>query len=469
MPHSGELADKSSHSGIVRHPDVQQFLAGCKVLTEPSNETANEMSRRFVTWPVAEGPDLPPLLIATDGSVHEGSVDPHMLPSTRVGYIQIGCVLVDIQGFRNLRAERRLVDPFAVAALEDSNSPLVFPLPSSNVRWREADTVRDGFRAAVDHHFYSPATRFRLDDPGSSLRTTLFQLAALREGPLATRDPSVLKLHRCPNEGCGQENIEIQDTPAPQECPRCHGPVYPTDCLRVWESIEDFQSNAEALGRLMMVLEHLMPVHYMRWVLHHSPQALSETAFFVDGPLAVFGNAAWIHGPILRFLAQVRTRLQVLGLPNVVVFGVQKTGLLADFMGIVSEHVPPNRVILIDDAFRYRYVVPRTGRQARIFGSETHYGQDFVYKSDSGRSFVLSLPYPEPDKSSQSFADASRHMGSYETLSKVLGLVARLQSDLHQNATVPAVLAHRYTAISLRPGGQVLDLLTRKALRADRS
>jgi hypothetical protein len=38
-----------------------------------------------------------------------------------------------------------------------------------------------------------------------------------------------------------------------------------------------------------------------------------------------------------------------------------------------------------------------------------------------------------------------------------------------ENASVPIVLAHRYTAISLVPGGKVLDILSRQRLGASAS
>jgi len=81
--------------------------------------------------------------------------------------------------------------------------------------------------------------------------------------------------------------------------------------------------------------------------------------------------------------------------------------------------------------------------------------------------FVFDLAYPVGDKSTAGFAAASRDPNLYSSLSRALGLIQRFESDLYENATIPTVLAHRYTAISLRPGGQVLDLLTRRALLAE--
>lgn len=53
---------------------------------------------------------------------------------------------------------------------------------------------------------------------------------------------------------------------------------------------------------------------------------------------------------------------------------------------------------------------------------------------------------------------------NYPQLALAIKLINHLESDLYKNAVVPIALAHKYTAISLEPGGKVLDLLTRKSL-----
>ena len=98
------------------------------------------------------------------------------------------------------------------------------------------------------------------------------------------------------------------------------------------------------------------------------------------------------------------------------------------------------------------------------FGSETYYGQDFIYKTLSGRSFVFAIPYPFADKKIPNFINVKAELGRYPDLPKALSLINHFETDLYENAVVPIALAHRYTAISLSPGGRVLDLLTRKAM-----
>jgi hypothetical protein len=62
------------------------------------------------------------------------------------------------------------------------------------------------------------------------------------------------------------------------------------------------------------------------------------------------------------------------------------------------------------------------------------------------------------------FASVKTEMERYTDLTKALALINHFETDLYENAVVPIALAHRYTAISLSPGGRVLDLLTRKAM-----
>ena len=52
-------------------------------------------------------------------------------------------------------------------------------------------------------------------------------------------------------------------------------------------------------------------------------------------------------------------------------------------------------------------------------------------------------------------------MDRYLSLARTLELIRKLETDLYENAVIPVALAHRYTAISAVPGGQVLDILSK--------
>jgi hypothetical protein len=354
------------------------------------------------------------------------------------------------------------VDPFRVAKLEEFNWPLTFTLPSSNVRSRSQTTVRDSFRQHLDRQLYDIRTRFDTQDPSTSLRTTLFHLVAMRPGELSTGDPNVLRIHRCPT--CHEGPIEVFDQPE-QTCPHCHSPVYPTDCLRLWEEVSEYQSNYMALSRFMGVVEHLLPIHYIRHIMERSPRLLGSLAFFLDGPLARFGTSAWLHGAIMRFLFNVNQRLKELGTQEVLLIGLQKSGQIVDHVSLLERFIPSDHIFPIEDNYRYTHIVTSREPSAHGFGSETYYGQDFIYKTPSGRTFVFGIPYPFASKDPASdFNEKKTDINEYESLPRALALIQHFETDLYNNAVIPIALAHRYTAISLVPGGRVLDLLTERSL-----
>ncbi len=461
MPYEGEYASKTSHSEFLRNPDIQAFLGQCEYLTPPSDEEAQAMADNFSEPPEVDR-KLPSFVIAIDGSNHESNLD-DKLPATRVGYIKIGAVLIDLDKYSSLRVGK-FVDPFRVAELQEDNAPLTFSVPSANIRWGGKENVRDSFRAYVDQQFYGTRTRFNENDPFTSLRSTLFYLASIRPGGLHTGDPRRLKIYKCPN--CGQGPVEVQDIPDRQTCPYCGAEVYPTDCLRIWEEVSDYQSNQIAISRLMLVLEHIIPIHYIRHFFKNAPSLLSGISFFVDGPLAIFGTSAWLHRSILILLQEVNNKLAKYDQLPLSIIGLQKTGQVVDHVNLIDRFVPNNRLLAIDDEYRYKFILSGRDPAGNGFGFETYYGQDFIYKTKNGRTFVFGLPYPWTSKenSALGFLREKVKFENYPQLFQALQLITYLESDLYENAVVPIALAHRFTAISLQPGGRVLDLLTKNAL-----
>jgi hypothetical protein len=128
MPYEKEIANKSAHFGIVKNPEVAKFLSECEYLQPPSAEESQKVVAKFKTSPQFDATLLPERVIAVDGSLHESSIDDR-LPSTKVGYIKIGSVLIDMAKYGALRVDGgRFVDPFRMAEIENSNSPLTFSL-----------------------------------------------------------------------------------------------------------------------------------------------------------------------------------------------------------------------------------------------------------------------------------------------------------------------------------------------------
>ena len=119
-------------------------------------------------------------VIGVDGSCYETSID-EKLPSTKIGYVKISNLLINMNKFNDIgKSKSRFVDPFEIAKIKNSNNANTFVFPSAYISFNDNDSVIDSFREKLDKQLYNYRTN--ADDPDSSLRTTLFHLAALRPG-----------------------------------------------------------------------------------------------------------------------------------------------------------------------------------------------------------------------------------------------------------------------------------------------
>lgn len=471
MPYSNEFANKSSHSDIVKNPDIRAFLEECEYIREPSKEEAEQIASLFESVPDLEKANLPSNIFAMDGSVYESLIDDRM-PSTKVGYVKVSTILISLDEFGSLRVEDgRFVDPFRVANLRRNKDSLLFVLPGTNMKWKGQESVKDSFRARVDAALLQKETWFDKADYKTSLRSTLFHLASLRPDESKTSDPGWINLHKCPSchfKGADGKGIELEDIEKVQRCPNCKKELYPADALRLWEEVNDHLSNMVAMTRFMLAVEHMLPAHYIRHLLKSNfpLRQLSSIAFFIDGPLAVFGTCAWISRPLMRYYEQVNQTLRDAGHPNLTVLGLQKTGQLADYFNIIDKYVPNGSVYTVLDSYRYKYIIASRDPSKTGFGDETYYGQDFLYKTSSGRNFIVGIPYPFTHKGNHSegnFHKLKTDTRRYPNLDRTLALIKSFETDLYTNAVIPIALAHRYTAISAQPGGKVLDILSKSS------
>lgn len=457
MPFEGEPSSATAHQDFIRNPDVSAFLKSCEFMTTPDGKELDRLKTLFEPYAVEDVDHHPvDFALATDGSVYESQIDPR-IPSTRACFVKVSTVLLDMSIFRSLADDKTgLVDPFKVAKLKDQNNALTIVLPSSNLRLKGEKSPRSTFRKQLETFFFSECTRFDSKDEATSLAATYAELAALRKdhaGPAGT-----VKVHRCANPECGAGEHYLTFGKS-YSCPKCGDPIFITDSLRLWEEVDDFKSSMEASSRLMTYLEHLLPIHYIRFLLKRSPSVLGKTVFFVDNPLAIFGNGAWLHACIMQFFHAVQEALKKKAIRPPLVIGLQKTGQLVDFGSLIGNVLKPGTFFAVTDEFREQYI--GTAKSKNGFGSESYYGQDFYVKTHSGKLFVLCLPYPFPAKVSHGFHFDSEKAkrGNYSDLGRACALIEEVETDLWRNALAPIALAHRYTAISLVPSGRILDIL----------
>lgn len=454
MPYNRETAGKGGHSDFVRNPDVQRFLTECDYLKPPSDDEAKEMASQFVAAPSGQPPRLPNFVVASDASKSDSPIN-DKLPSTQLGFIKVSHVLIAMDKYAELIDPRsRFVDPFKAAEMHRNAQPITYVLPGSNIRYRNATSVKDGFRNAV----YDQLTANRRD--GSNRMVLTETLLALNSDRITI--PS------CPSCKAPFANLEFTPKVHTHNCPDCGATVYVTDWLRLHEGISDFGDNTSAMTRMMNAVEHLLLAAFISELLRNNPAALGQIAFVMDGPLALFGEPAKLHPRIMALLHNANQKLSELGLEPLLVMGLQKTGAVMDHALLLEKFLPKGVLRVIDDAYRHKYITGSDSPSAN-FGNETYYGQDFLFKTERGRMFNFALPYPFASKDvaggGSEFSRMKAELIRYGSLiERACDLIRHFELDLYDNAIVPVALAHRHASISLMPGGKVLDLLARAGL-----
>lgn len=451
MPYNRETAGKGGHSDFVRNPDIQNFLSSCEYMRPPSDEEASAIASQFIEAPKGRPPRLPNFVVASDASKSDMPIN-DKLPSTQIGFVKVSHVLIAMDRYAELiNPSSRFVDPFKAAALHRNAQPITYVLPGSNIKYRGAATVKDGFRQAV----YDQFTANRRE--GSNRLVLTETLLLLNNGRLS--------ISKCPS--CSSQiNLDFSSQETLRQCSNCGINVYATDWLRLHEGISDFGDNTSAMTRMMNAVEHLLLGAFVLELLNNSPAALSSIAFVIDGPLALFGEPAKLHQRLMALIHEANTRLFALGHEPVLIMGLQKTGNVMDHARLLERFLPNGVIKVIDDTYRQMYI---TGSDtvSENFGHETYYGQDFLFKTEDGRFFNFALPYPFSDKGSSSgdFSTRKVMFSNYGSLiERACDLIRHFELDLYDNAIVPVALAHRHASISLVPGGKVLDLIARAGL-----
>lgn len=480
MPFDGQLAGKTGHEDILQNPDVELFLAGHRDVPRPSQQTMEDV---FDKCPRASNFNdaIPPLIIAVDGSYYEASADQRE-PSRRVGYIKVGMVALDMQRYEALGADGIYVDPIAVNRLLQSEA-LSMALPGANMKRAEFQNAAEGFRSYTQRYF--DGDRTRIGESSETLLDTLIDLLRYKGEVVSSGGNDYVIIGKCPNVDCksneaerdgttpGKKTFQVPVASRSLRCDVCGGLVLITDALRIHEAFVESGSNAEAYGRLMLVSEHLLVAHWIRHYRKCHLKLLTQMGFVLDGPLAISGPAARLHGAVLALIHDTNAELAAHNMAPLLVMGLTKTGISVEHFSTLNWPPPISGaqtglidfVFAVTDDYRYQYITPRPRITDKPFGHETYYGQDILLRTERGHEFLISLPYPSKSKSDVVFGERF-DVTKYLALGKGVELIRTLESDLYSNALVPVILAHEYASISLVPGGKVLDLATARAVGA---
>jgi hypothetical protein len=423
-----EYASKSAHGHVIQDAAVQDFLSRCRL-----PKRAGEVRLAgHLTVPFAPAPDNPIRhVIAVDGGYHEVAVQKEF-PSATVCFFQFGALALSVADLEELDGQP-FIDPDDMARLKRIQRVKLI-LPVRNVALKAEGGLTRSVRRAV-YDFFCKA----MDDDKliETLRWFLFEEYG---GGVPT-----WALASCPE--CGGRSVPLARAALAKDhtfaCPACQGRVYLTDVFRLHEVVDDELGAGEVLGYLTTAVEQMILVHLLRAILRTQPALLEQLLFLRDGPLAFFGQTANMHQPmrsLVRFLFERH---------NLYLAGLEKSGAFVEHADAIAQLLGDGSVLVLDDDYIYRYVLPGKGAPANPYGSSTYYSSKLIFKARGGQVHVVTVPTTE-SKPHPTEKDL-RNLGA------ILTNVEKLRCDMYDNALMPVALVNKFVSLANHPSSRILQ------------
>lgn len=435
MPYEGEFATGESLVALQRSEALRDFDG---VIAVRDDDTPRDPP------PIVEvlrNEWLPKKIVAIDGSIVTEKVQ-NGFPGAEASIVMLAVVFIDIAKLSSIQPDE-IPSPKIFNEMDRAHA-LNEILPGSNIvrKGDDRDSPKRFFRAKV-----FDALSGKLDPAHETLIETARAISAGRKASI-----------QCPLDGCALDYANGLNS-YNCSCSRAEK-LFETDAFRFHERFNELGSNGEVHGEVRHVLEVLSLVNILRFFESDDRiHFLKDCAFVLDGPLAVFGQPAWlapyIRSEILRISAKAKARNGV----DLLVMGVEKSGQYvshfadidwSDERGARSRF--PARTALIPDAkYVNRNIVFRP-IDAKPSGEDTYFGRKVFYKTRSEAHATLNLAMV--NAGSCDFSDTSP--AAFPRLGDALNILDHLSTYLYQDGFMPLVRAHAHAAIPLKRGTDII-------------
>lgn len=440
-----ERASKISHTEIINNPSVKELLGKCAV-PEAAGEAVVEEATQEVK---ALHDQTIRAVVAVDGGYRETSVREEF-PSAAITFFTFGPLLFQLEDLTELDSMPFLA-PEDMARLKNIQR-YTLALPTRNIS-REGKALQVSIRETLQEFFErSDGDEAPLTD---ALRWILFR-SWRQAGPESWEVP------HCPNYGCSAGPIVLnQDTPDRFDCESCGGPLFLIDSLRLHERIDEEQGASGISGFVMTTLEQVVIVHVIKALFETKPAFLTEVLFIKDGPLGFFGTTAPLSKPMRELAAHLghykdpsKKDGEEVALLNIA--GLEKSGPFVEHATQIADRMKPDSVLVLNNDYIYRYIVPGDPTNADPYGKNTYWGGKLIFKAGDGNVYVASVPTGD--------FNASPTYADFFNLDKILAVLGTLRCSMYDNALIPVALANKLVSLSEFPSSRILETFAKDAV-----
>lgn len=442
-----EWASRAQHSHVINDPIVQSIMKRCK-FPSSNEEAMNDVRDGSFTLNSGVMKSVS-TVIAVDGGYTEVTVQKNY-PSSKVAFFQFGGLEFSVEALEKL-GDSPFIHPKEMEKFKKlERFKLALPTKGASL---DSLSLLDSIRVAIIEFLNEPRAK-------SSYMETLKWLV----------------FHEFKNEGVGNnfslQTKEFTSLPTKNGQPykevtlnkgdidshgnfEYHGEVFNlVDIFRFHEVVDDELGASGILGYLTNVIEHLIIAHCIRQVVAIKPRKLKEILFIKDGPLGFFGQTAKLHSDMRELCNHMAPKY---GLKLV---GLEKSGAFVEHAEQITMSENPalglGCVLPLKNDYIYKHILPGPTSEEELsklspYASTSYYSGKLIYHSQSGRTWVMTLPTVSAEET------LVLSKVSFSHIDEILNIVDKLKCDMYDNAIVPIALVNQLVSLANHPSSRMLE------------
>lgn len=440
MPYENEVATGESLLALQKSAALRDFEGVILVHTKAQTKDNVPISE------VARSSWMPLRVVALDGSNITHKVQ-NGFPGAEASLVMLSVVFIDITQLAKIKPDE-IPSPRVFNEMDRAHT-VDAVLPGANIVRAGVmdDTPLRYFRKTV----FDTIAGY-LDKSHETLLDTLREITKGRSSKIACP----LKAEGCPHD------YKIGTKEYICDCERKET-LYETDAFRFHERFNELGSNGEVHGEVRHVLEVLSLVNVLRFFERNDRiHYLRDCAFVLDGPLAVFGQPAWLAPYVRRELQRISAKARAMNGRDLLVVGIEKSGQYVTHFDDIDwtdgdgprSKFPPGTVIIPDARYINRNIVFRP-ENAKPSGVDTYFGRKVFYKTRDSAHAVVNLAIVNSE--GEDFYNVT--LDAFPRLGDALDVLDHLSTYLYEGGFMPLVRAHAHAAIPLKRGTEILASL----------
>jgi hypothetical protein len=129
--------------------------------------------------------------------------------------------------------------------------------------------------------------------------------------------------------------------------------------------------------------------------------------------------------------------------------GLEKSGAFVEHAAEVAQNMKEGSVLILDNDYIYKYIIPGKANSADPYGRTTYYGAKVIFKARHAGVHVITVPTLA--------AMVKPQITDLPNLGVILTNVEKLRCDMYDDALMPVALVNKLVSLANHPSAKILQ------------